>query len=355
MIKKITLAVFLLTLLVASAVSYWFYKQLSQPLRLESSRLLDIAPGRSFISLLNQLEQEGVISSSLPTRVWLRLTGDAGVIRTGEYQLDPPMNLTQLYSKLQAGDLVTYRITLVEGSTFEGMRQTLAAAKKLTKTTTDWSEAEIMAALEMPNQAAEGWFFPDTYTYSKGMQDLDLMRQANRTMQQLLKDVWANRASGLPYKTPYDALIMASIVERETGAPHEREAIAGVFVRRLQKGMRLQTDPTVIYGMDKNYQGKITRRNLREATPWNTYTNYGLPLTPIALPGAAALKASVNPAQGNALYFVAKGDGTHQFSASLEAHNQAVKKYQLQRREDYRSWPAPPTDEPEATREQPSE
>ena len=239
------------------------------------------------------------------------------------------------------GDVITYKITFVEGSTFSDLRQTLAPAEKLVAKTINWSEAEVMAALGMPEQAAEGWFFPDTYTYSKGMQDLDLMRQANTRMQTLLAEVWASRATGLPYKSAYEALIMASIVERETGVPHEREAIAGVFVRRLQKGMRLQTDPTVIYGMDKNYQGKITRRNLREATPWNTYVIRGLPLTPIALPGEAALRASVSPAAGNTLYFVARGDGSHKFSATLEEHNQAVKEYQLKRREDYRSWPAP--------------
>lgn len=341
MIKKIALALVLITLLLVAATAYWFQQQLNQSLKLDAPRLLDIASGRTFISLLNQLEQEGVIGSSLPTRIWLRLTGDSGVIHTGEYQLTAPLTLPQLYKKLQAGDVVTYRLTLVEGSTFKAMRQSLAAAEKLTQTTQSWSEAEIMTALGMPNQAAEGWFFPDTYTYSKGMQDLDLMRLANRTMQQLLAKVWENRAADLPYKTPYEALIMASIVERETGVPHEREAIAGVFVRRLQKGMRLQTDPTVIYGMDKNYQGKITRKNLRDPTPWNTYVIRGLPITPIALPSAAALKATVNPAAGKALYFVAKGDGSHQFSASLTEHNQAVQKYQLQRRADYRSSPAP--------------
>lgn len=341
MIKKIALVMVAFVLLAASATAYWFHQQLNQPLKLESSRLLDIAPGQSFIGLLNQLEQESVISSSLPTRIWLKLTGDAGVIRKGEYQLETPITLAQLYKKLQLGEVVTYKITLVEGSTFNDMRQTLAAAEKLTPTTADWSEAKVMAALAMPEQAAEGWFFPDTYTYSKGMQDLDLMRQANTRMQTLLAEVWASRVEGLPYKIPYDALIMASIVERETGAPHEREDIAGVFVRRLQKGMRLQTDPTVIYGMDKNYQGKISRRNLREPTPWNTYTQHGLPLTPIALPGEAALRASVTPAEGKTLYFVARGDGTHKFSATLAEHNQAVKKYQLKRRENYRSWPAP--------------
>lgn len=345
MIKKIALAALLVALLATSATSYWFYQQLNQPLKLDAPRLLDIASGRSFIGLLNQLEQEKVISSSLPTRIWLRFTGDAGVIRTGEYLLEAPLSLPQLYAKLQAGDVVTYRVTLVEGSTFKEMRQTLAAAKKLTNTTADWSEEKIMAALDMPDQAAEGWFFPDTYTYSKGMQDLDLMRQANRTMQQLVKEVWESRAAGLPYKSAYEALIMASIVERETGAPHEREDIAGVFVRRLQKGMRLQTDPTVIYGMGENYQGKITYRNLREATPWNTYVIRALPPTPIALPGEAALRASVNPADGSALYFVARGDGTHKFSANLQEHNQAVKEFQLKRSKNYRSWPVPSSEQ----------
>lgn len=345
MIKKIALVLVICFLLLGTATTYWFNQQLNQPLKLDTARLLEITPGRSFISLLNQLEQEGVIQSSLPTRIWLRLTGDKGVIRTGEYQLEAPITLAQLYKKLQLGEVVTYRVTLVEGSTFSEMRQTLAKAEKLISTTADWSEAKIMAALAMPEQAAEGWFFPDTYTYSKGMQDLDLMRQANTRMQSLLAEVWESRVEGLPYKTPYDVLIMASIVERETGAPQEREDIAGVFVRRLQKGMRLQTDPTVIYGMDKNYQGKITRRNLREPTPWNTYTIHGLPLTPIALPGEAALRASVNPAEGDVLYFVARGDGTHKFSATLAEHNQAVKKYQLKRREDYRSWPAPTSEQ----------
>jgi len=173
MIKKIALVLVVCLLLLTSTTAYWFKQQLNQPLKLDSPRLIDIAPGRSFIGLLNQLEEEKVISTSLPMRIWLRLTGDSGLIHKGEYLLEAPITLPQLYKKLQQGEVVTYRITLVEGSTFKDMRRTLAAAEKLVNTTADWTEAEIMASLGMPEQAAEGWFFPDTYTYSKGMQDLD--------------------------------------------------------------------------------------------------------------------------------------------------------------------------------------
>ncbi len=242
---------------------------------------------------------------------------------------------------MQQGKVINYKITFIEGSTFQDMRNSLAAANKLQQTTRDWSEAQLMAELGLPSQAAEGMFFPSTYTYTKGMQDLDLLRQANTTLVQILEKAWAERSNNLPYKNSYEALIMASIVERETGAAYERPDIAGVFVRRLQQGMRLQTDPTVIYGMQDHYKGRITRKDLQTPTPWNTYTIYGLPPTPIALPSAEAIKASLNPAAGTSLYFVAKGDGTHQFSNSLAEHNKAVKKYQLQRRSDYRSSPAP--------------
>lgn len=342
MIKKTLLLLALLTVLSGVAGVYWFYQQIHQPLALQENTLLEVSPGRSFISLLQQLEQQQIIRSALPMRIWLRLNPDQAPIRTGEYRLEPPMTLRQLHLKMQQGDVVTYRVTLLEGWTFREFRQALANTAKLEQATADWTEAQIMEAVGMPDQAAEGWFFPDTYTYHKGMKDLDLLRLANRRMRELLDDVWQNRQDGLPYKTAYEALIMASIIERETGAPHERQDIAGVFVRRLQQGMRLQTDPTVIYGMGERYQGRITRRDLREPTPWNTYTIRGLPPTPIAMPGEAALRASVAPAAGDSLYFVARGDGTHQFSRTLQEHNRAVREFQLNRTENYRSWPAVP-------------
>ncbi|SFX12130.1 endolytic transglycosylase MltG [Marinospirillum alkaliphilum] len=346
MIKKFfsgigLLLLFVMAVAVAGTAS-WFFKHLNPELNLESSQVLEVAPGRSFISLLNQFEQEGVIATALPMRIWLRLNSDVAPIRAGEYRLESPLTLRELHRRMQAGEVITYRLTLLEGWTFREFRRALAQAEKLEAVTAEWSEAEIMEAVGMPGEAAEGWFFPDTYTYHKGMRDLDLLRLANRRMRQLLEEVWDTRQAGLPYRNAYDALIMASIIERETGAPHERRDISGVFVRRLHKGMRLQTDPTVIYGMGERYQGRITRSDLREATPWNTYVIRGLPPTPIAMPGEAALRASVDPAEGETLFFVARGDGTHQFSRTLEEHNRAVREFQLNRREGYRSWPAAP-------------
>ena len=344
--KKIFISALTLGVAVLLALALWLYQQLQEPLALEETQILEVSQGRGFISLLNQLERDGLIASALPMRLWLRISSQNDPIRSGEYEIQPGVNLPQLYQQLQEGQVVTYRLTILEGWTVQQMREVMAQADKLQPTTQNWSEEQIMEAVGMPDQPAEGWFFPDTYTYHKGMQDLDILRLAHRRMRSLLEEVWAERQVGLPYDTPYEALIMASIIERETGAPHERRDIAGVFTRRLHKGMRLQTDPTVIYGMGDRYEGRITRSDLREPTPWNTYTISGLPPTPIALPGEGSLRASVDPAEGDTLYFVAKGDGTHQFSRTLQEHNRAVREYQRNRQEGYRSWPAaPPAEE----------
>jgi len=343
--KKILFSALTLGLAVILALALWLYQQLQEPLALEEAQLLEVSQGRSFIGLLHQFEREGLISSALPMRSWLRISSQGEPIHAGEYTIEPGITLPQLYRKLQEGEVITYRLTILEGWTFQQMREVMAQAEKLQSTTRDWSEAEIMEAMGMPGEPAEGWFFPDTYTYHKGMQDLEILRLAHQRMQSLLEEAWAERQVGLPYDTPYEALIMASIVERETGAPHERRDIAGVFTRRLHKGMRLQTDPTVIYGMGDRYNGRITRSDLRKPTPWNTYTISGLPPTPIALPGEESLRASVDPAEGDALYFVAVGDGTHKFSRTLQEHNRAVQEYQHNRQDDYRSWPAAPAEE----------
>ncbi len=219
--------------------------------------------------------------------------------------------------------------------------------------TADWTDDRIMEAMGAKGAHPEGRFFPDTYLFTSSETDLDLLRRAFERMEEVLAAEWQAKAENLPYDSPYDALIMASIVERETGAVHEREEVAGVFVRRLEKGMRLQTDPTVIYGMGEKYQGRITRKDLRTHTDYNTYRIDGLPPTPIALPGREAIHAALNPAEGDTLYFVARGDGTHKFSKTLAEHQKAVRAFQLNRRSDYRSSPAPsPAPSPDTTAEE---
>ncbi|HEX8543689.1 MAG TPA: endolytic transglycosylase MltG, partial [Pseudomonas sp.] len=230
---------------------------------------------------------------------------------------------------------------LVEGWNFRQVRAALAKQPKLEQALTGLSDNELMAKLGHPDVYPEGRFFPDTYRYVRGMTDVELLKQAYNRLDEVLDEEWAKRAADVPYVDPYQALIMASLVEKETGVPQERGQIAGVFVRRLRLGMLLQTDPTVIYGLGERYNGKLTRAHLKEATPYNTYVIAGLPPTPISLVGREAIHAALNPVSGSSLYFVARGDGSHVFSADLDAHNAAVREYQLKRRADYRSSPAP--------------
>jgi len=241
------------------------------------------------------------------------------------------MSAREALALLGSDNVVSYSLTLPEGWTFAQMRAELAGAAKLVHRIDGLSDAEVMAELGYPDQYPEGRFFPDTYRYHKGVSDLEILAQAYRRMQRTLESVWAQRDEDLALKTPYQALVMASLIERETGVDGERREIAGVFTRRLEKGMRLQTDPTIIYGLGDDYDGDITRADLRRDTPYNTYLIDGLPPTPIAMPGRAALEAAVNPAEGEALYFVARGDGTHKFSKTLEEHNAAVRRYILDR------------------------
>jgi UPF0755 protein len=244
--------------------------------------------------------------------------------------------------------VVQYSLTLVEGWNFRQVRAALAKQEKLQQTLAALSDSELMSKLGHAGVFPEGRFFPDTYKYVRGMSDEDLLRQAYERLDEVLASEWSERASNVPYSDPYQALIMASLIEKETGVPQERGEIAGVFVRRLQNGMLLQTDPTVIYGMGERYTGKLTRADLREATPYNTYMISGLPPTPIAMVGREAIHAALNPVAGSSLYFVARGDGSHVFSDDLPAHNNAVREYQLKRRADYRSSPAPATLAPAA-------
>ncbi len=315
---------------------------LHQPLQLEESRTLEVPPGSTPAGIFAELEREQVLENSVWLRRYWQWQMEGAVLHVGEYALQPAMTAAELLHLLERGDVLQRHLTLVEGWNFAQVRAALRQAERLQQTLPeDWSDAQVMDALELSGVHPEGRFFPDTYQYTLGMSDRDLLLRSYQRMEQQLADAWAGRAEDLPFDTPYEALIMASIVERETGVPSERPEIAGVFTRRLRLGMKLQTDPTVIYGLGADYKGNITRRHLTQPSDYNTYIIDGLPPTPIAMPGREALLAAVNPKPGKSLYFVAKGDGSHVFSNSLAEHNRAVREYQMRRRADYRSSPAP--------------
>lgn len=331
------------SVLLASAF-WWQHEALQQPLQLPAEQLLDVSVGATPGGVLNRLQAEGVLHDAFLLRLYWRFNLAEYALHSGEYRLTPGMTAHDLLRLWQRAEVVQYSLTLVEGWNFQQVRSALARQEKLVHELDDLSDAQLMTRLGREGVHPEGRFFPDTYRYVRGMHDLDLLKQALARMDEVLAQEWSQRAEGLPYKEPGQALIMASLVEKETGVPREREEIAGVFIRRLRIGMLLQTDPTVIYGLGERYNGNLTRANLREPTAYNTYTNAGMPPTPIALVGRAAIHAALHPADGNSLYFVARGDGSHVFSASLEAHNRAVREFQLKRRADYRS--SPVTSEP---------
>jgi UPF0755 protein len=314
---------------------------LRQPLKLDQEQLLDVPAGSTPTSVLNRLQNDGVIEDAFWLRLYWRFNLAEQSLHSGEYRMTPGMDARSLLALWQKGEVVQYSLTLVEGWNFRQVRAALGSQAKLKQTLTNVSDTDLMARLGHPDVFPEGRFFPDTYRYVRGMSDVDLLKQAYNRLDEVLKDEWDKRAADVPYVNPYQALIMASLVEKETGVPQERGQIAGVFVRRLKLGMLLQTDPTVIYGLGERYNGKLTRAYLKEATPYNTYVISGLPPTPIAMVGREAIHAAMNPVSGSSLYFVARGDGSHVFSADLDAHNAAVKEFQLKRRADYRSSPAP--------------
>lgn len=314
---------------------------LDKPVMLEEPLLFNVPQGSSFIEVVGRLESQGLVSDRLWLRLYGRLEPGQTRIKAGEYEFVDGMSPRDMIGAMVSGDTKHWYVQFIEGWTFKDMRAALARAERLEKVTGQWTTEQIMAAVGAEGEHPEGRFFPDTYAFTSSESDLDLLKRAFNRMETVLAEEWAAREEGLPYDTPYEALIMASIVERETGAPHERDQVAGVFVRRLQKGMRLQTDPTVIYGMGDSYQGRIGRKDLRTYTPYNTYRINGLPPTPIALPGRGSIHAALHPDKGDALYFVARGDGTHKFSRTLSEHQKAVREFQLNRREDYRSSPAP--------------
>jgi len=344
-IRKILVLLLTVLLLAAIALGLFTWKQhaaLEQPLAVpDEALLLDVRPGDTPSGVLQRLEAEGVLEDAFWLRLYWRLNLSGQSLHTGEYRLSPTMTARDMIGLWQRGEVVQYSLTLVEGWNFRQLRSALQNQPKLEQTLDGLTDAEIMSRIGASGQHPEGRFFPDTYRFTRGTSDADLLRRAYARLEQVLEEEWQQRAEGLPYKDAYQALIMASIIEKETGVPGERGEIAGVFVRRLARGMLLQTDPTVIYGMGEKYKGRITRTDLRTPTPYNTYTNAGLPPTPIAMVGREAIHAALNPADGTSLYFVARGDGSHVFSDTLNQHNRAVREYQLKRRADYRSSPPP--------------
>lgn len=318
--------------LAAAAYFYSDYQRFADaPLApMTSSKTLDIPLGTSLPGILRELQRLGVqTGAQLYWRALARQMHVAGRLHAGEYALQPGLTPRALLAKMAANEVIQHQFTIVDGWTFAQLRAALAEQDGLRQILVGSDAQAIMVKLGAPDMPAEGWFLPETYNYVAGMSDLDILRRAHAAMQNTLSRLWDARAPNLPLADKYQALILASIVEKETGRADERAKIAGVFEHRLQLGMRLQTDPSVIYGLGAHYDGNLRRRDLEADTPYNTYTRAGLPPTPIALPGIAALTAVLHPQATNALYFVARGDGSHQFSATLREHDQAVAKYQL--------------------------
>ncbi|MDF9774537.1 endolytic transglycosylase MltG [Pseudomonas baetica] len=329
--------------LLLGASAWKIHSALVQPLNIAQEQLLDVPKGTTPTRTFYRLEANGIIKDAFWLRVYWRFNLPKQPLHSGEYRMQPGMTVEGLIDLWKRGEMVQYSVTLVEGWNFRQVRAALAKEEKLDHSLNGLSDSQVMDKLGHTGVFPEGRFFPDTYRYVRGMSDIELLKTAYDRLDEVLAKEWDQRAADTPYTEPYQALIMASLVEKETGVPQERGQIAGVFVRRMAMGMLLQTDPTVIYGLGDRYSGKLTRAHLKEATPYNTYVNAGLPPTPISMVGREAIHAALNPVEGNSLYFVARGDGTHVFSDDLDAHNNAVKEFQLKRRADYRSSPAPAT------------
>lgn len=313
-----------------STAGYWYYSQaVIKPLSFRQDTFL-IESGDTLNGIADRLVSDGVLSEPWSLRLLAKGQGVGEAILAGEYQFPEDIDLREFLDHIVTGKgQIDVKITIVEGWTFQQMRQALKQAPKLKQITAEWSDQKIMASLGHPDLHPEGQFYPDTFYYRANDTDLEILKKSFALMQQKLTLAWQSRASDIPLDDPYEALILASIIEKETQVREEQPTIAGVFMNRLEKGMRLQTDPTVIYGVGDAYDGDITREHLNTDTPYNTYTRSGLTPTPISLPGEDSLMATVKPAKTDAYYFVAKGGGRHKFSKTLKEHNAAVRKYIL--------------------------
>jgi UPF0755 protein len=328
-VKRWIIRVLIALTALAAAAAAWFYLWLQRPLDLASDTVeVSIELGTSPRNIANAWVQAGVHAPAWLLYEWFRWSGESRRIRAGSFEIDRQTTPASLLGIMVRGDESKAFVRLNEGWTLQQFRAELAHAEALKPTTAAMSDTELMAALGDASTPAEGRFYPDTYSYSKGSTDLAVLRRAHRAMQQRLATAWAERAADTPLRTPDEALTLASIVEKETGQPQDRGKVAAVFINRLRIGMPLQTDPTVIYGMGAAFDGNLRKRDLLADTPYNTYTRNGLPPTPISMPGKASLLAAVRPEPSRALYFVARGDGSSEFSEDLAAHNRAVNKFQ---------------------------
>lgn len=315
----------LILLLAAAGVGYYAYRTLPLP---STPFEFALKPGSSLRGAAQQIRQAGLLEQD-GAFVWLaRLLGKSAQIKAGNYALEHPVSPLELLEIITKGEVSQSQLSVIEGWTFKQLRAALDANPDIAHDTANLADVEILQRIGATEAHPEGLFFPDTYYFAAGSSDLQIFKRAYQTMQKRLQEAWLARTPGLPLQNPYQALILASIVEKETGTPSDRTMIAGVFVNRLRKGMLLQTDPTVIYGLGDQFDGNLRKRDLLADTAYNTYTRAGLTPTPIALPGMAALQAALHPAQTDALYFVARGDGSSYFSSTLTEHNNAVNRYQ---------------------------
>lgn len=322
----ILLALLVAGLLLGAAV---WRQSLTSPMEIAAVTSIEVPPGAGFNAVAYRLRENGLVSSSLPLRAWVRARGLQGAIQAGEYEVVPGTTPLQLLDKMIRGEVKQYQVRLIEGWTFSQALQAVQRSERIQTTLAGAAFEEIARLLDPGLNHPEGMLFPDTYNYSTGTTDLQILRRAHARLQSILAERWQYRIGALPFGSDYEALILASIVEKETGVADERARIAGVFIRRLELGMRLQSDPTVIYGLGESFDGNLQRTDLQAAeNPYNTYRHAGLPPTPIALAGQAALDAVLQPMMENYLYFVARGDGTHYFSETLEEHNAAVSRFQ---------------------------
>lgn len=333
--KAVLRGIFVLLVLVMTiGVGLWILWRdtetaLTRQLPIKSAEIFELAEGTPTALVAKALVERGWLDHALYLRIELEMNGLGSRLQAGAYEILPGESLRELLDKMSRGRVKRYSLTIPEGVTVEALRGTLRQIPGLKVALADVPTEKLMLELGLGDGSPEGQFFPSTYFYKHQTTDRELLVRMNRKLRQVLTEAWANRIGDLPYTSPDEALVMASIIERETAAPAERAQIAGVFVRRLKQGMKLQTDPTVIYGMGAAFDGNLRRADLERDTPFNTYTRPGLPPTPICLPGKEAILAALAPAEGRALYFVARGDGRHVFSDSLTEHNAAVRTFQL--------------------------